>query len=214
MFDVQEILDKFQDYFRKDPNSNIGKLMTIFAEQLQDLELTNQRIREWKDIDKAEGAALDEIGVELNQPRGAATDEIYRVLLKSKNARNLSTGDINTIIRVLSMALDAEPSEIQIKEQWNDPVDPQPAAISLIQLPLRKLNEVGMSPKQFVQIVQKTVAAGVRVATVELTGTFSFSSHPTQSEYSDTEGFADIDQTIGGYLGALFVDSNDADLPV
>lgn len=214
MFDVQEILNKFQDYFRKDPNSNIGKLMTIFAEQLQDLELTNQRIREWKDIDKAEGAALDEIGVELNQPRGAATDEIYRVLLKSKNARNLSTGDINTIIRVLSIALDAEPSEIQIKEQWNDPVDPQPAAISLIQLPLRKLNEVGMSPKQFVQIVQKTVAAGVRVASIELSGTFAFASLPSTIEYSDTAGFADENGTVGGYFGALFVDSEDSNLPV
>ena len=181
MFDVQEILDKFQDYFRKDSNSNIGKLMTIFAEQLQDLELTNQRIREWKDIDKAEGAALDEIGVELNQPRGAATDEIYRVLLRSKVARNFSDGTIDAIIRVISIALNTDSKEVQIKELYNDPESPEPAAIKLVQIPLRRLNEVGMSPNQFVKLVQKTAAAGVRVASIEMTGTFSFSSHPTQS---------------------------------
>jgi hypothetical protein len=212
LFDVQEILSKFQDYFRKDPNSNIGKLMTIFAEQLQDLELTNQRIREWRDIDKAEGAVLDEIGVELNQPRGVATDEVYRVLLKSKNARNLSTGDINTIIRVLSIALDAEPSEIRIKEQWNDPTNPQPAAISVIELPIKRLNEIGLDPTRFARIVQRTVAAGVKVNTIEMSGTFEFGVLPIETD--GNKGFSDIDGTVGGYLGLVYQPNQNQDLPL
>jgi hypothetical protein len=209
-----DMLNRLTDAYRKDPESNIGKIIKILTDELDLLKSTFDRIEEWRDVEKAEGAVLDDLGSNVGQPRGAATDEIYRILLRSKVARNFSDGTIDSIIRVISIAVKADPKEIRIKELYNDPNTPEPAAIGLIQLPLRKLNEVGMSPKQFVQIVQKTVAAGIRVANIELTGTFSFSSHPTEPEYSDTEGFADIDQTTGGYLGALFVDSNDADLPV
>lgn len=209
-----DMLNRLTDVYKKDPQSNIGKVIKILTDELDLLKTTFDRIEEWRDVEKAEGAVLDDLGMNVGQPRGAATDEIYRVLLRSKVARNLSNGTIDTIIRVISIAVNADPKEIRIQELYNDPNNPEPAAIGLIQIPLRKLNEVGMSPKQFVQLVQRTVAAGVRVASIELTGTFSFSSHPTQSEYSDTEGFADINQTTGGYLGALFVDSNDTELPI
>lgn len=209
-----DMLSRLTDVYRKDPQSNIGKVIKILTDELDLLKTTFDRIEEWRDVEKAEGAVLDDLGMNVGQPRGAATDEIYRILLRSKVARNFSDGTIDTIIRVISIAVSVDPKEIRIQELYNDPNNPEPAAIGFIQIPLRKLNEVGMSPKQFVQIVQKTVAAGVRVANIELLGTFSFSSHPTQSEYSDTLGFSDIDQTIGGYLGAMFVDSRDTDLPV
>lgn len=209
-----DMLNRLTDVYRKDPQSNIGKVIKILTDELDLLKTTFDRIEEWRDVEKAEGAVLDDLGMNVGQPRGAATDEIYRILLRSKVARNLSDGTIDTIIRVISIAVNADPKEIRIQELYNDPNNPEPAAIGLIQIPLRKLNEVGMSPKQFVQLVQRTVAAGVRVASIEMTGTFSFSSHPTQSEYSDTEGFADIAQTVGGYLGAMFVDSNDTELPI
>lgn len=209
-----DMLKRLTDRYKKDPESNIGKIIKILADELEEIQSTFERIEEWKDVEVAEGAVLDDLGTNVGQPRGMATDEIYRILLRSKVARNFSDGTIDTIIRVVSLAINADPKEIKIKELYNDPNNPEPAAIGLIQVPLRKLNEVGMSPKQFVQIVQKTVAAGVRVASIELSGTFSFSTDPIQSELNDTQGFADIDQTIGGYLGAMFVDSNDSSLPV
>ncbi|KOP82016.1 hypothetical protein AMS60_05670 [Bacillus sp. FJAT-21945] len=211
MYESKEILNKFVDYFKKNPNSNIGKLMTIFSEQLKELEITNNRIREWRDIDQAEGYGLDVIGVELNQPRGVATDEIYRVLLKSKNARNLSNGDINTIIQVLALALNTDYSNIRIREQWNDPTDPQEAAISLIELPIKQLNEVGLDPAQFALIVKRTAAGGVKVSTVELKGTFEFGN--TLS--TDPEkGFSNLEETTGGYFGAVFRSNQNQDLPL
>jgi hypothetical protein len=209
-----DMLSRLTDRYRKDPDNNIGKIIKIITDEFDLIKETFERIEEWEDIEKAEGAVLDDIGKDIGQPRGAATDEIYRVLIRSKVARNFSDGTIDTIIRVLSIALNTDPREIRIQELCEDPVNPESAAIKLVQIPLRRLNEVGMSPNQFVQLVKKTVAAGVRVASIEMTGTFSFSSHPTQSEYSDTEGFADINQTTGGYLGALFVDSNDTELPI
>ena len=212
MITVQDMLRRLTDVFRKDQDSNIGKLMAIFAAQLQKLEQTVQRVEEWRDIDKAEGTTLDRIGENVGQPRGVATDEIYRILIKSKIARNLSKGDINTIITVLATALNTDPSEIRIVELYNDPVAPEPAAISIIQLPLRRINEVGMDPAQFARIVQRTVAAGVRVGVIELVGTFEYGSigDPPDPE----RGFADINQTFGGTLGAAYSPGNVPDLPI
>ena len=213
MFDLKTMLRRFTDVYNKDPQSNIGKLIGILHGQLSAVNDTLDRTREWRSIDAAAGVALDRIGGNVVQPRGAATDEIYRVLLKSKIARNLSTSDTNTIIRVLALALDAEPSEIKIKPKWSDPAEPEPAAIALIRVPIRRLNEVGMSSSQFGQIIQQTVAAGVRVRQIELTGTFRFSSVYDQTEQGPN-GFSDVGQQNGGYLGDLYQPADDYELPI
>lgn len=209
---VQDMLRRLTDVFRKDPDSNIGKLMAILADQLQKLEQTACRIEEWRDIEKAQGTTLDRIGENVAQNRGAATDEIYRILIKSKIARNLSKGDINTIISVLSTALNTDPREITIEERYTDPVDPEPAAISLIALPIERINAVGMEPGQFAQIVQKTVAAGVRVGVIELTGTFEYGNIGDPAD--PDAGFADLSQITGGTLGAVYSPGLVPDLPI
>lgn len=207
------MLRRFADTYNKDPNSNLGKLIGILHEQLTAINGTLETVREWRSIDAAQGTTLDRIGSNVVQPRGAATDEVYRVLLKSKIARNLSKTDVNTIIHVLALALDCNYSDIRIQEKFDDPEDPEPAAINLIRVPTQRLNEVGMSPVQFAQIVQKTVAAGVRVAQIELTGTFSLSSQYDALETSPL-GLADIDMTTGGTLGEVYMPGDDYPLPI
>lgn len=213
MITAKGIISKLTDVLTKNPSSNIGKLLAILADQLRQLEETHDRIRAWRDIDEAKGTTLDKIGTIVNQPRGVATDEVYRILIKSKIARNLSTGDINTIIQVLSVALNTDPSEIQIKEAWSDPVEPEPAALSVIQLPLESINKSGLSPRQFARMVQKTVLAGVRVREIELAGTFQFASG-TETEVDDKSGFANLEGTVGGTLGYAYTPADDPDLPI
>lgn len=208
-----DLIKKLMDIFAKAPNSNLSKLLSIAADQLRDVQETLQKIEEWRDIDKAKGTTLDLIGGNVVQKRGAATDEVYRIMIKTKIARNLSKGDVNTIIRVIAMAVGADYSEVKIRQKFNDPVDPEPAALSLMQLPLNRLNESGIELSQFVQIIQKTVAAGVRVNSVELTGTFQYASQYDQLETGDT-GFADIDMTTGGTLGELYESGDDYELPI
>lgn len=206
------MLDQLPSNYSKSPDSNNAKLFRIFEKQEGVLRETYDRMRLWRDIEYAEGQVLDDLGENINQPRGVATDEVYRVLLKSKLARNLSTGDVNTIIQVLAIALDTDYSTIRIKPKWNDQDDPEPAAIKVIEVPLIRLNQVGLSPDQFARIVQKTVSAGVRVESVQLKGTFEFGglSLETDSE----AGFSDIEGTVGGYFGSAFVPSHDQNLPL
>ncbi len=134
MFSTQSIVKRLSDYFDKTPDSNISKLMSIFAAEAKEVKATNDRIRQWRNIDDAEGDGLDLIGQNVNQPRGIATDEVYRILLKSKIARNLSDGTIDMIIQVLAILLSVDHKMIKIKEKWNDSEEPEPAAIKVIEL--------------------------------------------------------------------------------
>lgn len=213
MFSLKDMLSRLTDVYNKSPASNLGKLIGVLHGQLQQVYISLETIREWRDIDKAQGNTLDRIGENIVQTRGSSTDEIYRVLLKSKIARNLSKTDVNTIIQVLAIALDCPYSDIRIEPKYNDPNEPEPAAIKLIRVPTKRLNEVGMSPLQFGQIIQKTVAAGVRVAQIELTGTFRLSSVYDQLQ-TGPNGLADVDMATGGTLGEVYVPGNDYALPI
>lgn len=213
MPNLQDMIQRLTDVYTKNPDSKLGKLMAIFQTQLQQVEDTLKKVEDWRNIDKAEGTTLDMIGQSVVQPRGQATDEIYRVLIKSKIARNLSKTDVNTIITVLTTALDTLPEEITIEERWSHPTDPEPAALHLSAIPISRLNEVGMAPATFARIVQRTVAAGVDVGVIELAGTFEFATG-LEYETDPAAGFGDLDGTEGGSLGLSFVPATDQNLPI
>ena len=55
----------------------MGKLLGIVAGELQEARETIEKVDLWRDIDKAEGATLDRIGLNVQQLRGQATDPVY-----------------------------------------------------------------------------------------------------------------------------------------
>lgn len=199
-----EILKKLLSAYNKNPNSNLGKLLSILGDQLEEVKTNFELINEYRDIDNAKGKTLDLIGTNINQFRGTSTDEVYRVLIKSKIARSLSTGDINSIIETLSVALDVPYSDVGITEG--------DGFISLSSIPFDRLNEVGMTGEQLAMLIKKVVPTGIRVNPIEISGTFSFASGNTIE--TDTEaGFSDIEGTTGGYFGAVF-ETNNTNLPI
>ncbi|MGR6899538.1 hypothetical protein [Rummeliibacillus sp. BSL5] len=212
MYSTKEIISLFTDYFRKNEYLNLYKLISLFSGELERIKGTNSLILEWRDIDKAQGKALDLIGENINQSRGVATDEVYRILLKSKIARNLSDGTINTIINVIAIALSTDKKNIKIVEGWTDEDNPVQASIKLIEMPLEAINRAGLDPANFVKIIQKTVAAGIKVQSIELNGTFEFGD--TSLAIDNSKGFANIEGDSGGYFGATFNPENQQDLPI
>lgn len=213
MYSVKEIVSYFSDHFErgKRKGGTIYNLVSLFADELALIKETNTLMLEWRDIDRARGQTLDLIGSNINQPRGKATDEVYRILLKSKIARNLSDGTVDTIIQVVATALNADLEEIKIKEAWETNPDALPA-IELMELPLSRLLETGMDPLNFVRIVQKTVASGVKVEQVALEGTFELGT--TALEQSADKGLSDITMTTGGTLGAIYSTDVIDELPI
>lgn len=172
----KKILAMMSDYWAKRPGSNISKVFQILGTEIDEMRGVADKVEEWRDVDKAEGTSLELLAANIDQKRGIATDEILRLLVKSKAARGNSAGTIDDIIHTVAVSLDADPSLINLVEMYNDPDYLEPAALRLAELPLAKLSATGISATQFARIVKRSAAPGVRVAEIELSGTFSFSS--------------------------------------
>ncbi|MGG1291363.1 hypothetical protein ABE218_08410 [Bacillus smithii] len=208
---LKDLLNMLVDALTKNEDSNIGKLFTIVDEQLTDIDVTLNTMEEWIQVDKAQGKALDDIGEDLNQYRGKATDEIYRVMIRGKMARSVSDGTINSMIDALSKTLNCKPTDIQIASSI-ELGEGEPNSIVVKKAPLEALNKIGLSANQFVQFVEQVVPGDAFVARVNLEGTFSFASGSTVE--SSEFGFADIDGTTGGTFGGVFTSSDDYILPI
>lgn len=208
----KKILNMLSDYWDKSPGSNLSKVFQILGSEIDMLTDTAKKVEQWRDIDKAEGKPLEQLAGNIDQQRGASTDEILRLLVKSKAARARSKGTVNDIINTIAVSLDVNPSLINISELYNDPLDPEPAAIRTTGLPLSELLATGISPNQFGRIVKRATAPGVKVASIELTGTFSFASGSTVE--SSAQGFGNTAMTTGGTLSGLLIPDNDQNLPL
>lgn len=208
----KKILEMLSDYWAKRPDSNISKVFQILGTELDEMKEVADKVERWRDVDQAEGTSLELLASNIDQKRGAATDEILRLLVKSKAARGNSTGTIDDIINTVAISLDADPSLINLVEMYDDPDYLEPAALRLAELPITRLSATGISPTQFARIVKRAAPPGVRVAEIELTGTFSFASGSVME--TSTEGFADIEGTTGGTLSGLLVPNDDINLPL
>ncbi|EAD1138806.1 hypothetical protein AR000_08785 [Listeria monocytogenes] len=211
---VKDFLSKLTDAFTKSEKSSIGKLFIIVDQQISVLTSALEKTEEWRDIDNAGGKTLNKLGENVGQDRGRATDEVYRVLIRGKVARNASDGTINKIILAISKSLDCNYNDIQIinANDSNSSDEHEPAAIIIKKIPLSALNAVGLSTNQFLQIVNSLKSGGVRVAYINLEGSFSFSKGRT--EEISNEGFSKLNQLVGGTLGGLFTPENDFKLPI
>ena len=186
-------------------------MFTIIKEEIDAVRTNLELTESYRDIDTAQGETLDKIGSNVGQLRGATNDDIYRILIKSRIARNLSGGEINTIIRVLALTLNTSFENVEIIELWNT-LDEEPAAVQ-INIPTALLNEINFSITQFGRLVNRIVAAGVR-ANVLFEGTFQFSSQLDVVETDLNTGFSEVDQLEGGQLGAIYDPADDTDIPL
>lgn len=212
MMSINKLAKLLPDVFKKDGASNIGKLLLIFEDQIDHVRALLEKTATWRDIEKAKGSTLDELGANVGQFRGKSPDEVYRVLIRGKVARNCSDGTINKMLHALATSLNCPPSEIQIVSANETEDEKEVAAIIIKKAPLTYLNKSGISISQFLQIAESISSGGVRMAYVNLEGTFSFASGKTIEK--SNEGFADINGTVGGTLGGVFMPDDDYKLPL
>lgn len=175
--------------------------MQVTAMHIQENEDTLNQIAEWRDIDKAQGKVLEQIGSNVRQSRGALGDDTYRIMIKSKIKRSLSDGSIDTLIDFISFILQIEPKNVNITEFSSG------SGTLHVDVPAGAINSTGLSLAQFGQLINLVTVAGVR-ADVLFQGTFSFSSNYSASETDANAGFD------GGTLGYAYTPGQDTSLPI
>lgn len=206
---LERFVDRLTDAYNKDPESNVMKMAKLTTEHIQQNQDVYERIRDWRDVDKAQGKVLDLHGNDVRQARGQLPDPAYRVLIKSKIKRNLSDGSINTIIDFVSFILQVNKREVSVTELWKSG---KSAAVQ-ITAPVGPISNTGLTVRQFGTLLDLIVAGGVRAESI-FEGTFEFSSVKDVSETDINKGFSNLTQTTGGTLGLLYDPENDYELPI
>lgn len=116
--------------YKRDPTSNIGRLMAVIELEMQEIRDTLKTIELYRLIDNATGVTLDNIGKNVLQERGAMDDVRYRMFLKVKIRANRSGGQIDTINEIMDALLDDH--FLGTREVWSDPsYGNEPAALEV-----------------------------------------------------------------------------------
>lgn len=96
--------------------TNIGKLFSIFAWGLNQVQEQADLIKLWDNIDHAQGSVLDRYGANFGVRRFSENDALYRLAIRVKVISQLSGGDTDTIIRAAAGLFGVEPSDILMEE--------------------------------------------------------------------------------------------------
>lgn len=192
-----EYVKNLPDTYKKSETSNNHKILSILQESAAELKEDTEKIYNSLDLEQATGKTLDLYGEMLGQSRGYATDQQYRVMIKSRVMRNLMNGDLNSVISAASLMFGCKKSEVEIIET------DKPATIRIGTIPYSVINYVGLSVGQTLELIATLIPIGITVESIELQGTFEFGS--TDAEYDESKGFAksEADQSTGGYLGFI-----------
>lgn len=207
----QEYTRKLPDSLWKHDPSYISKIMKIVAKLNKMIMEIYETVELWNNIEEAKGKTLDLLGKRVGQKRGVASDEIYRVLIRARIARNNSDGTINSMLKALALSVDTTPNTIKIKALYTEG---QPTSLRIEGIPIAALNKVGLNSLEFGAIAQSIAAAGISVSAIDLSGTFAFSSKPSEPENSVEFGLAPLDRSTGGTLGSVISGDDTVNLPI
>ena len=93
------------------------------------------------------------------------------------------------------MVFGCDVSEVVIQDAM------QPATVEMLSVPLDIIERAELTQGEIVDTVSNLLPAGVRVNTFLFAGTFEFAEN--ENVASDTAGFANDEQTIGGHFGNI-----------
>lgn len=193
--------------YDKSELSNVSKISKVISDELEELKQLFGKIESTNDIDLAEGKQLDDLGSNILQYRGEVNDELYRVLIKSKIARNKANGTLNNLLDVLALSLRVDKSTIKMIEG----VNPLFYSISIVDMPIDVLASIGMTVLQLGRLIRTMVAAGVKLESIIFTGTFEYTDVLSNNL---SLGYADVDMLNGGTLGDVYVTEKDTNFPL
>ena len=115
---VEDQITRLPDAYAQAPDSIIYRILHLDAVDRDEMRAALDRVQAWRSLDDAEGAALDMIGRDLNQPRGGMSDIEYRRRLLLKVATILSSGGIERFNEILVAFMGL--AFIGLQEGWTD----------------------------------------------------------------------------------------------
>lgn len=98
------------------PETNIGKLFSLFAWGLDSAREQAGLVKLWDNIDNARGAVLDRYGANFGVKRVSSDDRYYRLAIRVKVMAQLSGGDIDTVVWAAATLLEVDAPDMLLEE--------------------------------------------------------------------------------------------------
>ena len=198
---------KLPDSYAKGTDSNNYKLLSLNEQAIADVKADAQAVYEALDLQNATGRTLELYGEMIGQKRGVLNDLQYRYMILTRMGINTAQGNYETVISNAKQIFECEASDLILRD------GEKPCTVKVEKFPLEVLITAGFSSTQAVTMLESLLPIGVNVDGANFDGTFEFSD--TADEYDEAAGFADLEQTMGGYLGlSLGDDENSPVLPL
>lgn len=205
-FYFDNLAKNLPDVYKNDSSSNNFKILEIERLTSEEYRATLTEIANILNIDNASGATLDMYGDKYGQARGKATDEQYRIMIKSKISRSWCNGSYKNIADALAHTFNCSVDDILVSEVGV-------MTVSVDKLPLSAILKAGFSTLQAELIVRNLLPVGVTLESVLFEGTFEFGE--TENEYDESAGFSEAENgVIGGYLGWTGSQESIDELPI
>lgn len=198
-------VERLPDCYRKDECSNNYKLLELGHQASEGLREDIGAVGAALDLNQAVGKTLDLYGEMLGQRRGLLNDSQYRYMLLARIGRNVVQGDYNSIMGTLVLMFGSQPGEITL-DDLELKEEERPCVVKLTKFPVHVLINAGFSSRQAVGMIESLLPICVTLSADNFEGTFEFAE--LDGEYGVGAGFADLDGTIGGYLGLYLGDDD------
>ncbi len=200
--------------------SNNYKILEIESSTCNELRECLKEIDNTLDLEKATGKTLDLYGERVGQPRGLATDEQYRPMIKAKISRSISNGSYESVIAAICATFNCEPSEVELRESEN-----KARTVESAILPFGSITKSGFTASQATKLIKNLLPVGIILESYEYEGTFAFADDvnaDSETEFDDNAGWAYAEYTEetpeaerkGGYLGYMAGDQEETELPI
>ena len=160
-YDLTTILNELPSSLNYQEDSNNAKMLSFYADTMVDIQNLLNQMQVWRDINKAEGEALDRIGADYEVYRNGSDDDFYRFMVRTKQLQRQTDGTYNSLIHLIEDSLGAKYSEINV-----EPVKDESQAIQVTNIPAEYIDSQ-RKEAMVLSRIRGSVVAGVRVASVQ-----------------------------------------------
>lgn len=158
---LKEFLGKYPSSFITKLGSNNWKLSKFFTDGLDQTKDTLEQIDSYRNVDNAEGKALDKLGDKYGVKRGPADDAFYRMMIRSKIANRKGDTTVNGILRTMQNALGIDVKGVKIGPVYHDGVQ-EPLSLRLSNVPL-SFARSEFEQEFMLRQIESIIAVGVRL---------------------------------------------------
>lgn len=163
---LKEFLGKYPSSFITKLGSNNWKLSKFFTSGLDQTKDTLEQIDSYRNVDNAEGKALDKLGDKYGVKRGPADDEFYRMMIRSKIANRKGDTTVNGILRTMQNALGIDVKGVKIGPVYHNGKQ-EPLSLRLSNVPL-SFARSEFEQEFMLRQIESIIAVGVRLQDLQL----------------------------------------------